>query len=201
MKPRFAWLLTLGAAIACTVAAPSPPSRQQPTLYERIALKLARDPRLAQRLAMPPAELERAKWLLGQWEVSARVFATASTPERRSQGSSRIDQALGKAWIRFDDTYADGSDLTFLTFNAITQRWVSVTIDGTGNAVTTQGTGSIDHRLVFTGPPVSIVGETVRLRQTMEKRSDGEFHVLNEERLADGRWVALDEYSYRKKRP
>jgi hypothetical protein len=56
-----------------------------------------------------------------------------------------------------------------------------------------------NNHLVFTGPPLEILGETATLRQTMEKISDHEYRVLNEEHLTDGSWVPVDEYHYKKR--
>ena len=43
------------------------------------------------------------------------------------------------------------------------------------------------------------LGERVVLRQTLEKRSDREYRLLNEELLPNGGWRAVDEYVYVKR--
>ncbi len=192
-------LVATPAGIACLAAAPSRGAVQLPTLYERIAARMAKDPGLAKRLSVPAPELREAQWLVGAWDVEAHVFATRTSPERRSHGTSVVDYALGASWYRIVDTYADASDMGLLGFDAVSRRWVAVSIDTVGNAATTHARGSFDKGLVFSGPPQAIMGEDVVLRQTIARRGDREYHVLNEERLADGHWVALDEYTYRKR--
>jgi hypothetical protein len=180
---------------AAAPAGPPPPS-----LYERIAARLARDPALAQRLESPPPELERMSWMLGSWDVTAHVFATATTPERVSQGQSEVRLSLGNHWYQITDTYPDGGmDEGFLTYNPATKQWTSVLVDVSGNAVISTARGWLDNRIVFLTPEIEILGEKATLQQTIERRGPTEYHVLNEEKLPDGRWVPLDEYTYRKR--
>ncbi|MES1211020.1 MAG: amidohydrolase family protein, partial [Acidobacteriota bacterium] len=94
----------------------APENPPAPSLYERIAERLARDPDLAQRLKSPPPQLAEMSWMLGSWDITARVFATASTPERVSQGQSDVRFTLGNRWLLITDTYPDGGmDEGYLT--------------------------------------------------------------------------------------
>jgi hypothetical protein len=170
-----------------------------PSLYERVAAKLSANPALAEAIGKPSPELQAARWLAGRWNVTARVFATPGNPERVDRGQSTVEEVLGGTWLQFRDTY-DGKvqDLSFLTCNPVTRRWISMTVDHTGNAVAATADGWRDGRLVFVTRNAEILGEPVVLRQTFEKRSAREYRVLNEEQLSDGSWVAVDEYLYRK---
>ena len=86
-----------------------------------------------------------------------------------------------------------------MTFSPSRNKWISVTVDDTTNAVITTAERWTGNRLIFTGPPVEILGETATLRQTIEKISDREYRLLNEEHLSDGSWVPVDEYRYKKR--
>jgi hypothetical protein len=197
--PPMKFPLALLLLIAPLAAAAPLPAADGSTLYERIAARLAKDPALAERLSAPNTEMKRMAWLVGRWSVEAHVFATRTTPESRSHGTSVVTPALGGGWLQIADAYPDGGhDLGFLTYSQTSGQWLSVALDSTGNAVVTRA-GSWDGRtMVFTAPPVQILGESAELRQTLEKRSEREYHILNEELLPSGRWVALDEYTYRK---
>src|SRR5689334_4085535 len=103
----FAWAGTLPA---------TDEPRRPPTLYERIAPNLAKAPSLPARLDGPPAELEPVAWMVGTWDVTARVFATPSSPERTSVGKSVVEKALGGAWLSIAGSFGkDVEDLGFLT--------------------------------------------------------------------------------------
>jgi hypothetical protein len=174
-------------------------TKPAPSLYERIAAKLEADPDLAARLDAPAAELESARWLVGTWDVTATVFATSSTPERRDAGVSVVSPAMGGTWLEITGTYPTGTqDLGFLGFDPVARQWVSLALDSAGDVVVNRASGWEGDRLTFTGS-VHILGEDVTLRQTLARHSDTEYVVLNEELLADGRWQGLDSYLYRKR--
>jgi hypothetical protein len=44
-----------------------------------------------------------------------------------------------------------------------------------------------------------VLGEQATLRQALQKIGPDEFVVLNEERLAAGAWIPLDQYRYRRR--
>lgn len=161
----------------------------EPTLYDRIADKLAANPKLLER----PATVDDVRWMAGRWSVTAHVFKD----KRVSKGEQLVEPALGGGWLTMRDHYPDGGvDVGYLTYNTITKQWISLAIDGLGNAVKATGKRWDGNKLVLTTENAEIVGERVNLRQTITKRSADEYHVLNEERLSSGNWVALDEYTY-----
>ena len=171
-----------------------------PTLYERVDARFAADPSLAQRLAEPPAELASFAWLVGEWDVEAEVYATATTPASKSTGSSHVEKAMGERWLRIVDRYPDGgTDEGFLTFDVARGTWVSVGLHESGAAVTSTARGWKGDTIVFRVDDAVIVGEQVALRQTLVRRGNDAYEVLNEERLPDGRWVKLDHYDYRRR--
>lgn len=185
--------LTLLAAMLAQAADP-----EHPTLYERIDGKLAKQPELASKLGHPSPELQQLEWMLGYWEVTATVFATAKSQESNLYGTSTVTRALDGTWFQIADEYfGKPQDIGFMTFNPVIRKWVAAQVDASGNSITTTSDGWVGNKLVFSGK-VQIVGEVATLRQTLEKLSDREYVIGNEERLPNGQWVALDRYVYRK---
>lgn len=184
-----------------TQPAPARPPQAGASFYERVAAKLAANPVLAQQIGKPAAELADLKWMMGSWEITARVFATETTPEQISKGHGVVQAVLNGTWLSLTDSYnaESPSDQGFLTYNPISKKWISLTLDDSGTAGIMMATQWENNRLVFQGPPLELLGETVTLRQTLEKRSNAEYRILNEEQLPTGKWVPLDEYIYRKK--
>jgi uncharacterized protein DUF1579 len=193
-------LLTCGVCLlAGTPSTTTPPARVS-SLYDRIGAKLEANPDLAKVIGQPTKELQSARWMVGSWAVTAHVFKTASAPERIDRGEGTVQEILGGTWLQLQDSYdGETDDLGLLTFDPASKRWVSVGIDKTGNAVVSTAERWDGNRLELIAPNAAILGEHVVLRQTIEKRSASEYHVLNEERLADGSWAAIDEYTYVKK--
>ena len=167
------------------------------TLYERVEKRLVAQPELAQLVGQPTPELQDARWLVGKWNVTARIF---SAPENVDRGEGTVTPILGGTWLQLQDRYSGHpEDLGFLTYKAVTKQWISIGIDKHGNAITAIGERWEGNRLELIAERADIIGERVTLRQTIEKRSPREYRVLNEERLPDGTWAAIDEYLYTKK--
>jgi hypothetical protein len=167
------------------------------SLYDRVARQFEARPELADAIGRPPAQLEQARWLVGRWSVTARVFATARAPERIEQGESVVEEVLGGAWLQFHDSYGGRvQDQGFLTFNPASSRWLSIGMDKVGDAIVSTAGRWDDGRIVFLAPDAEVLGERVVLRQTIEKESNDGWRLLNEERLPSGKWIALDEYVY-----
>lgn len=191
--------LTLVAAMLAHAADPAPArTSKYPTLYERIDGKLSKQPDLEKRVGRPTPELQQMEWLLGYWEVTATVFATSQSQASELRGSSTVTRALDGTWFQIADEYfGKPQDIGFITYNPVTRKWVAAQVDASGNSITTTSDGWAANKLVFSGK-VLIVGEEATLRQTIEKVSDREYVIGNEERLPNGQWVALDRYVYRK---
>lgn len=167
------------------------------TLYARIDNRIAADPELAKALSGAPKELAEVQWMVGRWRVFSRVTSDGNREER---GESVTTFAIDGRWLKTEDSYKGKvEDLGLMTFNAATKQWIVLAVDKTGNAVRAVGDGWKDGRLVLLAENVEIVGERVTLRQTVEKRSDREYRVLNEEQLEGGGWAVVDEYIYTRK--
>ncbi|HWA89304.1 MAG TPA: DUF1579 family protein [Rhizomicrobium sp.] len=164
------------------------------TLYDRVEARLKHDPKLAAALGHPAPEMKQVAWMIGRWDIATTVDVQ---PGRKAEtGQSVVTPALGGVWLEIRDTYPKGNqDITYLGFDPATKRWVSTTVDGVGNAVTTTAPRWANDRLVFTGEAV-VVGEKATLRQTVAKTGPRAYIVANEERLSDGTWKLLDTYRY-----
>jgi len=175
---------TLGAA-----ASAAPPR----TLDQRVAARLGADPKLAASLGKPAPQMAALGWMVGRWEVSASTAGKADA----EKGQSVVTPALGGVWLEIRDTYPGGvQDIGYLTYDLVSRRWVSLSLDSLGNVNRTTSRGWVGGVASFEGRAV-IVGEPARLRQVIVRRSPVEYTVTNEERLA-GAWRRLDQYRYRK---
>jgi hypothetical protein len=169
-----------------------------PTLYERVASKLAADPALAAMSHGAAPQMQKVQWLVGTWHVEAHVFATAASPERKSVGTSTVRPMLDGAWLEITGDYPDGThDLDYLAYDGTAQRWVSISLGYAGSALVDYASDWTKDQLEFTANRARIMGVDVSLRQIIEKRSDTEYHIRNDEKLGK-KWVKLDEYTFTK---
>ncbi|MBI4752400.1 MAG: S9 family peptidase [Acidobacteria bacterium] len=180
---------------------PTENSHSGAAFYERIAAKLSANPELEKQLGKPAPEMDQLKWLIGTWEITTRVFATQTTSERTEQGQGTVTPFMDGTWLSLADSYGPNGpdDQGFMSYDPFTKKWISLAIDKSGIVMVTMADGWKDNRLIFCAPPVEILGVSVQLRQILEKRSETEYRILNEEQLPNGEWVPVDEYIYRKK--
>lgn len=192
---RAVYTLLWAAALAASEGATA---QTREGLYARIDRNLSANPRVAFLIGKPAPEMEQVAWIIGEWDVLAVV--EGRNGENGDAGVSHIGASLGGVWLEMRDTYPDGNqDLGFLGFNVATSRWTNVSIDGYGNASTVTTERWQGDRLVFEADH-SILGVAAHLRQTLERTSKDAFRVKNEERIG-GKWVPVDSYVYRRRKP
>ncbi|HWA02231.1 MAG TPA: DUF1579 family protein [Rhizomicrobium sp.] len=169
----------------------------EPTLYDRVASRLKNDPALARQLGHPARQMADVSWMIGTWDIATTVEAVRG--HAAEKGTSRVTPLFGGVWLEIRDTYPGGNqDVSYLGFNPVSKRWVSVTVDGLGNLVTNTSAGWKDGRLVFVGDVIA-VGERATLRQVITKKSENSYSITNEERMKGGHWRLLDTYRYEKR--
>jgi hypothetical protein len=170
---------------------------KEPTLYDRVAARLKHDPALAAQLGHPAREMKSVAWMIGTWDILTKVdVEPGRAPEK---GRSVVTPLFGGVWLEIRDTYPQGNqDVSYLGFSPVTKRWTSVTVDGTGNAVSSSATQWAGDRIAFTGDVV-VIGEKATLRQTITRRGERAYTVTNEEHMPSGAWRLLDTYRYTKR--
>ncbi len=181
-------------ALCLLIMLPIAAEAKEATLYDRVAARLKRDPALARQLGRPAPEMKQVAWMVGTWDITARVDAA---PGRAAEkGRSIVTPLFGGVWLEIRDTYPQGNqDVSYLGFNPATKRWSSTTIDAVGNAVASTATRWEGGRIVFAGEVV-VVGEKATLRQTIARQGARAYTVTNEERMPGGAWRLLDTYRY-----
>lgn len=213
---RFTWL-GKELSLSPVAAIPTPDSNQAsrppsaPTLFEKLfssgimTMGPARDdPQqqvgvftqdlVASFPALRLSELEKLRWLAGEWSVTNRVPASRANPAYTDHTSLTYKFCEKDAWICM--VGADGKERPHITFDPFTRQWMFVLADGAYGILHSSGWSG--NQIVFTGP-MSMIGVDCQLRQTWTKKGDDEFHVLNEEMMDEGRWGYVDEFEFRRK--
>jgi hypothetical protein len=144
--------------------------------------------------ALRSAELEKFRWIVGEWKAENRVSATRANPAYTDLNSATFKLCEKDAWICV--VGRDGRERLHITFDPFSKQWMYVLVEGAYGVLRSPGWSG--NRIVFTGP-MMMIGVDCELRQSWTKTSDDEFAFVNEEKLGDGSWGYVDEWAFRRK--
>jgi len=144
--------------------------------------------------ALKAAEMEKMRWLEGEWDSLNRVPATSKNPAYEDKGMGTYRFCEKDAWICL--VGKDGRERKYLTFDPFSRQWIYLLAEGAYGILRSAGWNR--DTLVFEGE-MTMIGVNCVLRQTWKKRSDNEFSFVNEEKLRDGSWAHVDEWELRRK--
>ena len=144
--------------------------------------------------ALKAAEIEKMRWLEGEWTSVNRVPATSKNPAYEDHSFGKYRFCEKDAWICL--VGKDERERRFITFDPFSKQWIYLLAEGAYGILRSQGwTG---NELVFEGE-MTMIGVNCVLRQTWTKKSDDEFSFVNEEKLQDGSWGYVDEWELKRK--
>ena len=150
---------------------------------------------ISQLAAIRSAELDKFRWIAGEWNYENRVPATRLSPAYADIGSSRFSVGEHGAWICIVER--DGREVRHITYDSFGRQWIYVLTRG-AYGVLRAPLGWEGDRLVFSGT-MTMLGIDCQWRMTWTKKSDDAFGFVNEEQLADGSWVYIDEWHFTRK--
>lgn len=150
---------------------------------------------ISQLPAIRAAEMEKFRWISGDWNHENRVPATSLNPAYTDVGSSRFSFCEKDAWICTNA--ADGKETRLITFDPLSRQWIYVLTQGS-YGILRSSKGWIENRIVFEGA-MTMVGIDCDWRMTWTHESDDIFAFVNERRDADGAWEYIDEWRFARK--
>lgn len=151
---------------------------------------------LARFPAIRQQRIAEFKWLIGDWAFENHVRATPTTPAYTD--TYYYTYALADDGARYTVSGHGAKARPYLTFDPFSNRWMMTFTEGLFGVL--QSNGWDGDSIVFSGP-LTMLGIDCELRQTITKKGPDEFHILNEEKLADGSWREADEFFCRRKQP
>lgn len=144
--------------------------------------------------ALKAAEMEKMRWLEGEWNSVNRVPATSKNPAYEDVGTGKYKFCEKDAWICL--VGKDGRERRYLTFDPFSRQWIYLLAEGAYGILRSAGwNGDV---LVLEGE-MTMIGVNCVLRQTWKKKSNDAFSFVNEEKLADGCWGYVDEWELERK--
>lgn len=150
---------------------------------------------VSQLPAMRAAEMEKFRWIAGEWEYENRVPATRWNPAYAEIGCNRFSFCENDTWICILEP--DGKESRHITFDPFSRQWIYVLTRGSYGILRSRQ-GWIENRIVFSGM-MTMIGIDCEWRMTWTKKSDDAFGFVNEELRGDGSWEYIDEWHFVRK--
>src|SRR5215475_7344567 len=144
--------------------------------------------------AIRATEMEKMRWLEGEWTSLNRVPATKNNPAYEDINTGTYKFCEKDSWICL--VGKDGRERKYLTFDPFSKQWIYVLLEGAYGIL--RSSGWKGDEFVLEGE-MTMIGVNCVLRQTWKKKSNDEFSFVNEERLADGTWGYVDEWEMKRK--
>jgi len=153
-------------------------------------------PDLIQRLAAARArEMDKFRWIAGEWTSENFVPATRLSPAYTDGGHQRFALCEADHWVC--GVSPNGSQERQITFDPFSKQWIYVLTRGS-YGILRSGDGWIGDQIIFTGL-MTMIGINCQWRMTWNKKSEDEFGFVNEEQAAEGSWVYIDEWRFRRR--
>ena len=170
-----------------------PPTDSVP-YQQRLASLLKKDSGYLTRAAFKPRELtDHFSWLVGEWSYTMLTEASGDAPERKVSGS--LEYRLSRNGSAIQLLQPGEEPMPYIIWDGFNNQFVMSMLEPRSfGSMTSKGWRS-DH-LVFEGS-MTFAGLALQLRQTWKRqRPAGGFTVQNEERLADGTYAAVDQFTF-----
>jgi len=140
-------------------------------------------------------EIDKFRWIAGEWSYENRVPATRLSPAYTDAGHQRFVLCEADSWVCI--VAPDGSQQRHITFDPFSKQWIYALTRGSYGILRSRE-GWVGDRIVFSGL-MTMIGINCEWRMTWDKESEDEFRFVNEEQAADGSWVYIDEWRFRRK--
>ena len=145
--------------------------------------------------ALRSAELEKFRWIAGEWNYDNAVPATAASPAYTDIGSARFSFNEKTTWITM--VAPDGEEFPQITFDPFSRQWIYLLTKGSYGMLRSAAGWSGDS-IAFTGR-MTMIGIDTEWRMTWTRHSSDRFSFVNEELAPNGAWAYIDEWRFHRK--
>ena len=136
-------------------------------------------------------EMERLRFMDGDWLTENGVPATRRNPAYIEHGTGSMRIGSGGTWLC---RVRNGVEIPHITYDPFSRQWMYVLAEAAYGILRSKGWEG--DRISFTGL-MTMLGVERELRNTITRVSDDEYHALNEERHGDD-WIYVDQWRFRR---
>lgn len=137
------------------------------------------------------AEVERFRWIVGEWNYENLVPQTRLSPAYTDIGTQRF-AITEDGWVC--SVTPDGAHHRWITFDPFSRQWIYVLTRGSFGMLRSKE-GWVGQQITFSGL-MTMIGVECEWRMTWTTISGEEFQFVNEERASDGSWAYIDEWRF-----
>lgn len=142
--------------------------------------------------ALRTAELEKFRWIAGEWRYENMVPATSVSPAYGDIGSARFSFNEKSHWICM--VTEEGEELPQITFDPFSRQWIYLLTRGSYGMLRSAD-GWNGESIAFTGL-MTMIGINTEWRMTWTRQGSDRFGFVNQERAPDGSWAYIDEWQF-----
>lgn len=194
------------AAAFLTLLAAAPALAQQdgnPTLFERYALKLQKNPALEKLTLSPPAGLSNLKWMVGTWDAVSKRYVAGATKEVVQKGTRKTTFELDGWWLTSIDNVGILKAASLISQDAYTQAWGRYFVSNWGGGFVrpmVAEKGWDGQTMTFTGAVV-LFNDPVQMRLRISKVDDDNYYEVWEEKVTEDQIVPVFELKLTRQKP
>jgi hypothetical protein len=144
--------------------------------------------------ALRSVELERFRWIAGEWRFENAVPATSVSPAYGDIGSARFSFNEKSNWICM--MAPDGEEIPQITFDPFSRQWIYLLTKGSYGMLRS-AEGWKGDSIAFTGL-MTMIGINTEWRMTWTRQGPDRFAFVNEERVSDGSWAYIDQWRFQR---
>ena len=141
--------------------------------------------------ALRAAEMEKFRWMAGEWDYENKVPATRVSPAYTDSGSARFSFNEKTNWISM--VAPDGQETPNITLDPFEQAMDLPADQGFLRNFAVPGMEN--DTIAFTGM-MTMIGINTDWRLTLTREGNDAFSFVNEERRDDGSWAYFDEWRF-----
>jgi hypothetical protein len=140
------------------------------------------------------AEMDRIRWLSGDWTFENPVPATRLSPAYCDRGVATFAPSPDGLFMCMSGR--DGRLTPLMTFDSWSRRWIYMLTSGSYGVLRSPGWAG--DQIVFSGL-MTMIGIDCEWRMTWTRDGEDAFGFVNEEWRPDGAWSYIDEWRYLRK--
>lgn len=144
--------------------------------------------------ALRSAEMEKFRWIAGEWRYENAVPATPVSPSYGDIGTARFTVNEKSHWICM--LAPDGDEIPQITFDPFSRQWIYLLTRGSYGMLRSDE-GWKAASIAFTGL-MTMIGINTEWRMTWTRQGPDRFRFVNEECTPDGSWAYIDEWRFQR---